>query len=454
VSDLLELADAGAGTYTEVLPDRSEPVDPDYSNGVPVARHKHTDEAVRTPLDGTTRIGIIGESGSGKTTGIKRYVSVAYDLGYNILNGADAKNDFHGLDRKGGVSKQLREDMGLLPGEQPHPIPVELFQPLVLSKLYEKECSECGARFRESVRCPACDSDQYRGGRPSYLNSYSLRFNDLNKAELSELVNPSEAQQKVLDNLLAEVGVYNTSFSVLIETLTDWIDEGEVGSKRSAKSLRSSLAALQSKNVINNRTNPLSRVFQELDEQVVSLSIQNREQLPSGSEFANIVKLHIVKALQAWVQRVDRGELQDERNLWIGDECHSFIPAGTDDLLLRTITRLVNQDARQCGMAMLFSTQQPSQLPHKDSDDSANILGSLTHCFIGKSRTTLDESEWKPVLKAMNVYRGRRKELHRWRNKFARMDQHDFCFIDAQRHQSAADCPIVRFCSPVCHHPG
>lgn len=451
---LLDLADAGAGRYREVLPDTSEPVDPDYSHGYPVARHKHTDELIKTPVDGTTRIGIIGESGCGKTTGIKRYVSVTYDDGFNIMNGADAKNDFHGLDRKGGVSKQLREAMGLLPGEQPHPVPVQLFQPLVLSKLYEKECSQCGVRFCESVRCPACESDQYRGGRPSYVTSYSLRFNDLNKAELTELVNPTEAQRKILDNLLDAVGLYNTSFPELIETLEEWLARGEV-SKRSARSLRDSLEALHTKDVINNRTNPLSRVFQDMDEQVVSLSIQNRNQLPAGSEFANIVKLHIVKALEAWVQRIQRGELQEEKNLWIGDECHEFIPAGTDDQLLRTVARMVNRDARQCDMGMIFSTQQPSQLPNKESDDSANILGSLTHCFIGKSRTSLDESEWKPVLKSMNVYRGMGgTELKRWRNKFSRMEQNDFVYINAQKHRSAGDCPVVRFLSPKMHHGG
>ena len=449
----LDVADE---THRQYLDEPESDDGVDYSNGKPVAYHKHDPgRVVRTPLDGTTRIGVIGESGSGKTVGIKRYVSVAYDDGYAIMNGADAKNDFQDINRDSGISKNLRNEMDaeLLDGERPHPVPVEMMQPLLLANMYEKTCNECDMDFRQDASCPRCQSQNYRGGRPAYINAFSLRFSDLNKAEFQELVNVDGRQSEVLGQLIEDIGLYNTTFTAYMEALDRLKEEGDVP-LGAISSLKSTLRSLENRQVLNNRTNPLSRVFQQLGESVVSLSIRNREELPDGSEFDKVVDLYIVKAMQEWIRRIRKGELQGEDNLWIGDECHEFIPAGTNSKLLRVIGRMIHRDARQADMAMIFSTQQPSQLPNAESRDDENILGSLTHCFIGKSRTALDESEWKTVLRSMNVYRGDRSELNRWRDKFARMDQHDFIYINSEDHMYAADCPIVQFFPPKCAHTG
>ncbi|WP_207587068.1 hypothetical protein [Halomontanus rarus] len=437
----------------------TEPVDPDpdYSQGIPVARDRRTDELIYIQFDGETRVGFFAPSGKGKTTFGKALISRLYDAGFKIFNGGDIKNDFQSLDYKGGASSSLIKRMGLADYEQPHRIPKKIFMPKFMV-------------------------DAYEGKVPSYVEPFTLGFQDLSWTDLQFLLQPdSQAQKRTVKKLARQVTMERLAdtdreihgFALLRQKIM----EMELG-KNLERVMLDTIDVLEAEQIVGNqhREDPLQYLNEigcpecfttEFQSTYDNLWTCTNEDCDWKGEKENRVSFAISLGLERWrefrhgdmhkiqfyaavllrqlKERAKAGQITPPI-LGFWDEAHLLLPATGESLMTGPMQDLVDVAARQIEMPIVLSSQQPNKIPHSDD---ADILAELNHLFLGFD---LDKKHWKAALDSMSLYR--HYDADKWRRKMNRLKKYDFLYVSPEHHDSVTDCPIVRSLAPLCSHPG
>ena len=400
-----------------------EQIEPDYSKGVPVAREKKSGQIIYLKFNSTTKIGIFGPSGSGKTVMGKAIASRLHMQGRRIYNGGDVKNDFQSLDYEGGVSKQLREKMGLLKNEHPQPIPKKLFMPRFLVNDFSSS--------------------------PSYVEPFTFGFQDISEDDLKYLLGEGDLSgepQQVMTSILNNVELESTSFDELIGRVDSHPDANH-GTK---KALKTRLDSLRSQEIISNRfrKDPLQYLDQDY---AVSLGLKGWRNYRRGSMY--MLEFYAARLLN---NLKDRAEADDIEVPLIGmwAEFHKLAPAGEKSLLKPVLQDLIDMAGRQADFPIIMDSQAPSQIPNSYVKGQYDFLGRLSAMFLGcdQNGRPLGENEWKKALKSVNMLT--RSNKRHWRRRMNELDTYDFLFVHPGRHDGPYDCPVVRSLAPLVSHPG
>ncbi|WP_276273561.1 hypothetical protein [Haloarcula litorea] len=394
----------------------------------------------------TTRILLVAPTGRGKTVAGKRIVSTAYDDGWTPIHFSDVKNDFQSISYAGGASKQMIETMGLVEGEEPHAIPRKLFQPKFLV-------------------------EDYQNGKPSYIEQFTLGFEDITKSDLMFLLDfNSEPQKQVFDNLLGDLNIEDENFTSLKAKLDnveiDYADNLKGPIKRTLNSLENSkiLASHLRKNPFNyiecwechdcgeyvwkedKGEHELKNHELEEKRAVVSLSLKHYDNYTYGDE--EKFQFYVAVLMRNFIKEVRRGNIEGPFILY-GDEFHEVAGRDTGDLVKRYFQKILDIAGRQADVATILSTQRPSKLPYPQSSDPYDFVGDTTHMFIGEGLNPVD---WRKALNSTNLYGQGDKE--KWRKKINDLNQYEFLYVNPEKHDGVEDCPVVQFYSPLVRHTG
>lgn len=384
-----------------------------YSNGlIPVAFDKETGELVEIRFDGMTRVGSFAPSGMGKTLLAKAAISRAYKAGFKVFHGSDVKNDFQKVDCYGGVSKELRESLGLLDGE--HPMEMD-----------------------RTLAVPEFMVDNYSGNPSSYGTRFSLGFQDITESDFRSLLgygSLTSTQRDELDVILEDVDISDTNWSYLI-------DEAEGRNKALARKFRS----MRSKNVLM----PEQRkdVLLDLNEKgCLSLGLKGWENyLGSGMEKLRFYSGMLHRNL---VNYVESGKVSPPI-LIFNDEFHKMAPDGSDSMVKEEFQNILDLSGRQNMISTWISAQRPSQIPYPESDDAYDFLGTLNHIFLGFN---LSGPDWKSALKATPLWDPHHSD--RWGERLRDLGKYDFLYIDVENHDGPGDAQVVRSLAPLVAHTG
>lgn len=403
---------------------QEQEIESDYSDGVPVAQDVNTGEIVRVSPDAKTRMGVFGESGSTKTILSKAFAFRLLDEGYDkwkIFHTSDIKNDFQKVNKKGGASKSLQDfTSGLRPGEEPASVERILAIPHILTDYYDSYPS-------------------------SYSTVFTLKLSDLTEKELKYLLRykewSSQAAQDVFDSILRSYDLDEDDV-----TLRDLQDDAE---RRRQWFLKRKLEKLRSSGMINPRVKRSMQdvvdKFEEYD--VLSLGLKWYRKIP-----ARHYRFYSAKMIRMIKEKKINGDLE-AKLLNMKDEAHKLIPKNEESKVAKEIQEYYDVTGRQLDIPTLLSSQRPSQVPHKDTDDDMDFLSQMTDVFIMKGRKNLSDSDWKEVLHAMEVYdKTGGKKLTAWKNKMDSLKQHQGLYIN-WRHKGPGDCPVIRSLSPTVAHP-
>lgn len=419
---------------TRFIPDEEEAVEADYNQGIPLAKDIQTGDVIRIAADATTRIGLFGPSGAGKTLLAKAFLSRAADDGYTIVHGSDVKNDFQSFDYGDGAAKDLRrKTQGLLAGEEPAPQERMLAIPNFLAQHYDADPSSYGTRF-------------------------SVTLSDLTETEFRHLVGyhswRSGPAQETLDNILMDVDLQHTS-------LGHYNAENDTGSgliyeaaKRGQSTLVRKLQAAKSNRLLDERCDTSLRdVLAELqDVNVFSLGLKEWRNYVSGDE--HFFQFYSAKVLRVFREMIDAGELEPPFIIF-EDEFHSLAPQGQESMVKEEFQEWYDRAARQRDVTTMISAQRSSQLPNPENDDDLDFISDLTDVFIMRGKPTPSPNDWKPLVRALGVYDGRGgSELSQWEAKINSLNRFQAVYINSQLHSGPEDCPIIETLSPLVSHPG
>jgi len=123
------------------------------------------------------------------------------------------------------------------------------------------------------------------------------------------------------------------------------------------------------------------------------------------------------------------------------------MPKGEDSILADLVKRNYTFYQRRSDFPGILDSQLPSQI-------SEQLLEEVNHVFIGcdKNDKSLPSSEWKKVLKLMNVVANPQKDNRRWMQKIQTLGHRDFLYVNG-RMTDPNDAPIVRFLAPRTSNP-
>lgn len=394
----------------------------DYSKGIPVARYKGSNRFLKIQFGSTTKIGIFGNSGSGKTAFGKAMVSRLTEKDRVIYNGGDMDNDFQHLNHYGGSPKKLQEKMGLAKNESPKEIDRKLFMP---KPVYD--------RCKDNL---------------SYAEAFTFGFQDINETDFKFLLGAGDlsgSQEAVLIRVLDNVDIKSTSFSELEEQ----IEEVASDQHNVKVALLSQLESLKNKNIISNRLrqDPLKYLN---NGHAVSLGFKGWTQFMNGDMY--ILQFYASKLFQNMIEQAKDGDLDvDLVGLW--PEFHRLVPAGESSLLKQHIENFFNMMQRRIDMPIIVDSQAPSQVPNSEVSGAYDFVGKLNHFFIGcdQEGSVLSEDEWSKVLRANSLLNRRNKDD--WRSRIRELETFDFLYVNPGRHDGPYDCPVVRSLAPLCYHP-
>lgn len=392
-----------------------------YDNGIPVAKEKRTNRVVHINFNSTTKIGLFGPSGSGKTIFGKAIVSRLHKTGRSIYNAGDVDNDFQTLDNEPGISKELRDKMGMVENESRQPIPKKLFVPKFMY-------------------------DDLKKGKAA-AEPFTFGFQDITRDDLEYLLGEGDLSgqtEDVLTLILNDVNIDNTSFN----DLKNRIEENEEAAHGTKNSLKLTVESLKNRQIISNRfrKDPLKPLEQGY---AVSLGFKGFENYSMN----NMYKLEFYAAamLRDLKKRAISGDI-DTSLVALWPEVHKLIPAGEDNLLKPVVEDWFNRAGRRMDMPAVLDSQAPSQIPNSNAAGPYNFLGKLTHVFMGcdKNGRPLPEPDWKQVLRSFNLLN--RSNVRDWRRRINQLDTYDFLYINA-RHNTPRDPPVVRSLAPLVSHP-
>ena len=406
----------------------------DYSDGIPIARAMKTGEVIRIAADATTRIGLFGPSGAGKTTLAKAFLSRASHDGYNVIHGSDVKNDFQSFDYDGGASNKLRnKTQGLLPGEDPAAQDRILAIPNFLANEYSSDPSSYGTRF-------------------------SVTLSDLTETEFRHLIGyhdwRSGAAKETMDEILMQVDLQQTSLGRYDPQTGQGTGLIYEAAKRNQSTLVRKLRSVKSDRLLDERCDKNIRdVLSQLSEKnVFSLGLKEwRKYVPGDEHFFQFYSAKVLRVLR---EIIDADDLSPPFIIF-EDEFHSLAPQGEESLVKDEFQEWYDRAARQRDVTTMISAQRSSQLPNPANDDDLDFISDLTDAFIMRGRPTPSDEDWKPIVDAMGVYdRVGGTELTQWKRKINALDRFQGVYINSERHSGPGDCPIIESLAPLVSHPG
>jgi hypothetical protein len=441
------LWDVGENYFSDRFKNADVSEETDYSQGIPVARNVETGELVRIRFDDTTRMAAFGASGSGKTVGAKAILSRVHDYGWNVVHFSDVKHDFQDISYKGGVSKKLiRETAGLAPGEEPHSVSRKIFQPKFLA-------------------------DEYPNGKPSYVEQFSLGFEDIEESDFKSLVDvTSDAQEQALNNLVSHLDLEDETFASILQEL-DHLEMDYSGSEALKGALKRSLKSLDNDNILGSRLrkDPFRYVTSwrchtcgeyifpdtkgdhqghNLEERraVLSLGLENYDKYTPDEK--EKFQFYVASLMDNFIQALRQGRIEGPYVVFT-DEYHEIVPRDESSPVKDKYQRMLDVSGRQNDIATLISTQRPSQIPMPGGKSRFDFIGDLDHIFISKN---LNAEEWSKALNAFNFYNPSHQQ--KWKDKISSMNEFQFLYVNTNKHNSVEDCPVIEFLAPLWSHTG
>lgn len=407
-----------------------------------------TGELINLEFDDTTRIAVLGSTGSGKTVGSKAILSRIHDDGWNVVHFSDVKHDFQDISYKGGASQKLiDETAGLAKGEEPHSVPKKIFQPKFLYDEYDVELGDA---------------------KPTYVEPFTLGFRDIEESDFKSLVGvTSKSQTQTLNNLLSNIDLKNQTFSTIKSELEDMNIEfsGVEGA------LKRSFESLENDNLISSRyrKDPFQYVVSwrchdceeyvfkdnkgkhsdhDLEERraVLSLGLENYDNYEHEKEK---YQFYVASMMHNFIQALRRGQIEGPYVVFC-DEYHELAPRDEDSPVKSRFQRILDVSGRQNEIATLISTQRPSQIPWPKDNTKYDFIGDLDHIFIAEG---LGPDEWRDALNSFNFFDSSHEQP--WKDKISSMDEYQFLYVNTNKDiDGPEDCPVVEFLAPKWTHTG
>lgn len=410
--DILRSTETGLKT----LVDEEQPPEPDYGSMIPVARDKHTGEIIYLPLSDTTRIGCFAKSGEGKTVLGKSFVSRCVKNRHPVFCGSDVKNDFQSFDRKGGVSKQLREATeGLLRGERPQGLPRVLGIPRFMRKFY--------------------NSDPY-----SYSTVFALDWGDVSSEDFKFLAGidgwDSTKQKSIVNNILNTNSMEELSWNTLFDQLRE-MDSGTY--------IMDKLQGLKTSGVISSQGNGLTDFFNTDKALLYSLGLYGIDDSMYGGNREE--KFYSTVCHRSFIRMCTEGVWQKEGVLY-NHEFHELVPSGEASPLKPFFQKVLSKKGRQAGVSTWIESQEPNKIPNPVDGSDFDFLSSLTHGFVGRG---LSWEGYKAIFRSFSFYN--QHNTQPLKNRVDQLGENEFLFID-RGMDSVADIRVVRSLAPLVSHPG
>lgn len=400
------------------VPKESEAIEADYSDGYPFARKVHRDGLVQIPLHGETRIALCAKSGQGKTVIAENGISRALDDDYKLFHGSDVNNDINSISKHGGVSQEMADLLGLLPGEEP-------------------------TEFPRRVMVPEFMFEKYRSDRIHWGERFTLGFRDITERDLKFLLGfdgwRSEAQQDLMDDVLTEINMDTVGFTSLFETI-DRIAEKNSDDERTVRKVKRRLQALKDKKILSNtmRKDPFAD-FE--DGSAVSLCLYHFDKVEERR-----YRFYSAIAHRNLVEKLRNGEITG-RLILFEDEFHYLAPDGEESIVKDEFQKILNLTGRRANVSTIISTQQPSQLPYPGSDDEYDFFSPCNHYFLGRG---LSWKDYHAVLKGTGLWH--QGFVDRWKKRFSELKDKQFIYINDDVHETPEECPVVEAIAPLFHH--
>ncbi|MFB1064821.1 helicase HerA domain-containing protein [Natrinema sp. H-ect4] len=410
-----------------------------------------TGELIRIKFDKsdvTARIGVFGDSGSGKTLGCKSILSRIYDDGWNIMHFSDVKHDFSDVSHENAAAKEMVETLGLAEGEEPHPVPKKIFQPRFLY-------------------------DEYNDGKPSYVEPFSLGFKDVSEADFKSLfTSTSQAQERALNNLLARIDLEEQNYKKLKQELDNLELRNDSGDMLEG-AIKDSIDEMQNEKLVSSQFRKdlfrYSEAWRCHDcNEFVYPGEKKEHQDHELEQMPTVLVLGLEKyreyfpeeshKFQFYVSAVLDNFIDARKKKQIGkpyiaffDEAHYVIPRDEDSPAKAKVDSLVNVTGRDNDVGLMISTQKPSQIPMPDKTSRFDITGNLKDIFVAEN---LNADEWGDLLNTFNFYNSSHRQ--KWKDRINSMNEKQFLYIDARGNanvEGPEDCPVVEFLSPLWKHP-
>lgn len=392
----------------------------DHTKPVPIAKYRDKPGYLRVEINSTSVFGLFGPSGSGKTTGDMTIASRGFSRGRIPVNLADTDLHTTNLDNHGGVSQKLVDAMGLYKGEKPTEIPQTTVLPkYLLNKMPDRM-------------------------KPSNVEAFSLGFQDVNESELKFLLgqgldkNQKQAMQTVLDKVSIDE---NLSF----DDLKSAAESSEDIHHSTGKKLKRNIKILEDSEVISSRYR-IDIVDVVKSGKSFGLGMKGFSRLSPDDYY--LMEFLAKKCMEKIID-FNLNQPNNKRIPLIGvfPEAHHLMPKGEDSILADLVKRNYTFYQRRTDFPGILDTQLPSQI-------NQQLLKEVNHAFIGcdKNGSSLDDSEWKQVLKMMNVVANPQRDNKRWMKKIQSLRHRDFLYVNG-RMTDPSDAPIVRFLAPLTSNP-
>jgi len=392
----------------------------DVNEPVPVASYRDRPGYLKVPVNSTSVFGLFGPSGSGKTTGAGTIFTRCYSRDRLPVNFADTDLHTTNLDNHGGVSKDLIDAMGFYEGETRTEIPQKTVLPkYLLNKMQDRN-------------------------KPTNVEPFSLGFQDVNESELKFLLgqgldkNQKQAMQTVLDKVTVDE-------DLTFDDLKGAAEADDDIHHSTAKKLKRNIKVLEDSEVISSRYR-MDVVEVVREGNAFGLGMKGFSRLSPDDYY--LMEFMAKKCMEMIIDyNLEQPESERIPLFSIFPEAHHLMPKGEDSILADLVKRNYTFYQRRSDFPGILDSQLPSQI-------SEQLLEEVNHVFIGcdKNDKSLPSSEWKKVLKLMNVVANPQKDNRRWMQKIQTLGHRDFLYVNGSM-TDPNDAPIVRFLAPRTSNP-
>lgn len=411
------------GNDPELKSETPQKENPDYlteNTEIPVAKFLDKPGYLYLDITSTSFIGMFGPSGSGKTTADMSIATRTYQKNRKIANLADTDLHTTNLDKRGGVSKQLVDAMGLVEGEKPTEIPQKTLLPKYL--------------FNKLNEMPGMNV-------PSNVEKFTLGFKDVNQSELKFLLgNGLDTNQKMaLQSVLSKLDTDNLTF----EKIYDALEEADDINYQVADKIKRNVQVLEDTEIISSSyTKDIPKLID--DGYSIGLGMKGFDNLDKDDYY--LMEFYAKKVSEKIINARNSNQL-DFPLFFLFPEAHHLMPRERTSILADHVKRISTYYGRRADIPLILDSQNPSQI-------SVQLLDELNHVFLGcdANGKPIAKSEWQKVLNKMSLVSNANKEYMEWAERIQELSHREFLYI-SPRMSGAYDAERVEFLAPLTCNP-